>query len=94
MLACDFFHIDCAVTSRRLYVSSSRWAPRYVDVHGHTCRRGRFSKAQNLSMDLGERYMLTSPPHYPQVSWERSSSASCPSANRTITVACPPTASR
>ena len=28
------------------------------------------------------------------VSWERSSWASCPSANRTITVACPPTASR
>ena len=27
MLACDFFHVDCAVTLRRLYVCSSCWRP-------------------------------------------------------------------
>jgi putative transposase len=67
MLACDFFHLDCAVTLRRLYsfivievgtppMSTSMGVPAYQ-------RAWTVRQAQNLLMDLGERYMLTSPPH-------------------------------
>jgi putative transposase len=64
MLACDFFHIDCAVTLRRLYVLI------VIEVGTPLCpcpwaylRAWTVQQAQNLLMDLGERYMLTSPPH-------------------------------
>jgi hypothetical protein len=32
MLACDFFHVDCTLTLRRLYVFFVKGASRYVHV--------------------------------------------------------------
>jgi putative transposase len=59
MLACDFFHVDCAVTLQRIYILSViEINSRYVHLLGTTTNPGRTvdpQQARNLIADLGER---------------------------------------
>jgi putative transposase len=59
MLACDFFHVDCAVTLRRVYVFFAlEVRARHVHVPGvtgHPDGAWTVQQVRNLLMDLGER---------------------------------------
>ncbi len=59
MLACDFFHVDCALTLQRLYVFFAlEIGSRYMHILGVTSNPDgawTVQQARNLLMELGER---------------------------------------
>jgi putative transposase len=59
MLAVDFFHVDCAVTLKRIYVFFALEVPsRYVHILETTSHPGQAwttQQARNLLMDLDDR---------------------------------------